>query len=131
MGDKNVKKKIIIISIGLILLNPVNIFAKSNDDGLYKSSYSQNYIKYDKDPINKPSIGTNLYIISSDEILQLYNGTRKRADTVLGYNCKYYFAYAIENKKNKFLEFKYNNINYYIPLIESTRVSNVSDIRSL
>lgn len=131
MDDKNVKKKIIIISMGLILLNPINILAKSSNTEINKSTYSKYSVIYDNNPINRPSKGTDLYIISFDEILQLHDGTRKRADAILGDVGRYYFAYATKNKKTNFLELKYKGVDYYIPIDNSTKISKVTDLKAV
>lgn len=129
MGDKNVKKKIIIISMGLILLNPINILAQSSNMEINKSTYSKDSVIYDKNPINRPSKGTDLYIISFDEILQLHDGTRKRADAILGDVGRYYFAYATKNNKTNFLKLQYKSVDYYIPIDNSTKISKVTDLK--
>lgn len=131
MGDKNVKKKIIIISMGLILLNPINILAKSSNTEINKFTYSKDSVMYNKKPINRPSKGTDLYIISFDEILQLHDGTRKRADAILGDIGRYYFAYATKNNKTNFLNLQYKGVDYYIPIDNSTKISKVTDLKAV
>ena len=68
MGDKNVKKKITILTTSLLSLIPINILAKSNNTKIIQSNYNTNSVIHDVKPINSPSKGTDLYIISFDEI---------------------------------------------------------------
>lgn len=135
MGDKNVKKKIIILLSCIVLVNPV--FANSGVSINNKNNYKitklgqtriEN-IKSDGKLINIYEKGKDLFIIPNDEVLQLYNGKRRSINSLIKSDSKYYLAYGIKDNKFNQLKLNYNGTDYYITLNRDSGIMKADETK--